>query len=78
MLSDIHTQLLARYGVGLHEVYFTEDGTPVGRTDETSKLIEKAGDAFLDDIKHSPKIDVPIFDGPMFILENGQFRVLYG
>lgn len=78
LLSDIHTQLLARYGVGLHEVYFTEDGTPVGRTDETSKLIEKAGDAFLDDIKHSPKIDVPIFDGPMFILENGQFRVLYG
>ena len=78
LLSDIHTQLLSRYGVGLHEVYFTEDGTPVGRTDEASKLIEKAGDAFLDDIKYPPKIDVPIFDGPMFILENGQFRVLYG
>lgn len=59
MLSNIHTQLLSRYGVGLHEVYFTEDGTPVGRTNETSKLIEKAGDAFLDDIKHPQKIDAP-------------------
>lgn len=78
LISDIHTQLLSRYGVGLHEVYFTEDGTPVGRTDEASKLIEKAGDAILDDIKHPQKVDTPIFDGPMFILENGQFKVLYG
>ena len=78
LISDIHTQLLSRYGVGLHEVYFTEDGTPVGRTDEASKLIEKAGDAILDDIKHPQKVDIPIFDGPMFILENGQFKVLYG
>lgn len=77
LLSDIHTRLLSRYGIGLHEVYFTEDGTPVGRTDGVSKLIEKAGNAFLDDIKHPQKIDTPIFDGPMFILENGQFKVLY-
>lgn len=78
LLSDIHTQLLSRYGVGLHEVYFTEDGTPVGRTDEASKLIKKAGDTFLDDIKRPQKVDTPTFDGPMFILENGQFKVLYG
>ena len=77
ILSDIHTKLLNRYGFGLHELYFAEDGTITGKTKKITELIKKAGDDFLNDIKHPEKVDVPVFDEPMFVFENGQFRVLY-
>ena len=77
ILSDIHTKLLSRYGFGLHELYFAEDGTITGKTKKVTDLIKKAGDDFLNDIKHPEKVDVPVFDEPMFVFENGQFRVLY-
>lgn len=77
LLSIIDHMLETRYGFGLHEVDFAEDGTIVGRTKEVNELIVQAGDNLYQDIKQPPKVTTPVFDEPVFTMKGGQFTVLY-
>lgn len=77
LLVNVDRVLRTKYGFGLHEVDFTGDEKLVGRTKEVQSLIAQGGADLYEDIKHPPKVDVPVFDNPVFTLENGQFKAVY-
>lgn len=76
-LSEIHSKLISQYGFGLDEITVEKDGEIVGKTKEVDRLVKAAGEALKKDIRHPGKIDIPIFDEPLFVLENGHFKAFY-
>ena len=77
-ISEIHETLVSRYGFGLNDVDFTEDGRMIGGTDEVKKIIAADRENIMRDLRKPPKIETPVFDGPVFTLENGRFQAVYG
>lgn len=77
-ISEIHETLVSRYGFGLNDVDFTEDGRMIGGTDEVKKIIAADRENIMRDLRQPPKIETPVFDGPVFTLENGRFQAVYG
>lgn len=76
-LSEIHSNLISKYGFGLDEITVEKDGEIVGRTKEVDRLVKAAGAELKKDIRHPGEIDMPVFDEPLFVLENGHFKAFY-
>ena len=75
-LSAINSNLISKYGIGLHEINITADGDLIGETDRAKKVIRTAGVDLLADIRQPKLIDVPEFNEPVFVLEKGNFQLL--